>query len=118
MDLSVKTLTHLIFIFTGVFLFLGILSYFFLSLHARNSSYAIVEYLEISGYNEETKSTIEDYADKNHLRVEITPMTEEGLFGNGEKNRYKIEVAFDHFLSILDLMHETKFVLFTRAVDY
>ena len=117
MDLSAKALVQMILVIMGVFLLFGIVSYSFVSARSRDAAYAIVEYLEINGYDAEAQNIIDDYSDSSNLTVRVTPVNS-GVYANGNKNRYRVDVTFSHFFSVINLVKDTTYTLYTRAVEY
>ncbi len=117
MDLSAKTLIQMILIVMGIFLLMSIVTYSVVSANARDAAYAIVEYLEINGYDSEAQDIIDEYSDSSNLEVSVTPVND-GIYTNGSRNRYRVDVSFDHFFSVINLVKDTTYTLYTRAVDY
>jgi len=117
MDQSAKTLGQLIIIFMCIFLILGVISFYFVSANARNAAYSIVEYIEIRGYDSVAQRTIEEYADSENLTVSVVPINE-GIYENADRNRYKVDVTFNHVFMVMNFGRDTTYTLYTRAVDY
>lgn len=117
MDQSAKTLGQLIFLFIAIFLILSIIVFYFTAANARSSAYAIVEYLEIRGYDDTARQTIEEYANSSHITAVVSPANG-GIHSNGDKTRYRVDVSFNHIFSILNFGHTTTYTLYTRAVNY
>ncbi len=107
----------MILVIVGIFLLMSIVSYSLVSARSRDAAYAIVEYLEINGYDSEAQDIIDEYSDSSNLEVRVTPVNA-GVYTNGEKNRYRVDVTFDHFFSVINLVKDTTYTLYTRAVDY
>ena len=117
MDQSAKTLGQLIFLFFAIFLILSIIVFYFVAANARSAAYSIVEYIEIRGLDSVGLATIEDFADKENIEVEVSPV-DEGIYVAGGKQRYRVDVSFDHIFSVLNFKRKTTYTLYTRAVEY
>ena len=117
MDQSAKTLGQMILLFIAIFLILSIIVFYFVSANAREAAYAIVEYIEIRGFDEVAQRTIEEYADSSNIVCSVTPAGE-GIHDAGDKMRYRVDVSFEHVFSVLNFGRTTTYTLYTRAVEY
>lgn len=117
MDQAAKTYLEILTIFLGAILLLGIVSFYFVSASARNSAYSIVEYIEINGYDEKSAQNIKSFADQKNLDVTVSRI-DEGIHADGDRNRFRVDVSFEHLFAIPKRNKLTTYTLYTRAVDY
>lgn len=120
MDQGAKTLGQMIILFMSIFLMIGVICFFLVAANARSAAYSIVEYIEIRGYDSEAATVINDYASSHNISVTVAPVDETiHVVGESEvKNRYRVDVSFNHVFAVLNFGKTSTFTLYTRAVDY
>ena len=116
MEQAVKTLVHLFILFIGVFLLVTILTFGIAVHNAKTVLYSVIDFVEIAGFEPDV---IADYADKTHTQIEVTPTADNTIYASGEeRERYTVEVTFQHALAWVQLKPTITLKGVTRAVEY
>lgn len=116
MDTPVKSLTNLFVIFIGVFLLMSCVTFAILSNNARDTLNAVVAYVEIKGYDE---GTISNVAERTGTEIAVVPLnSNEGITANGDKNRYQVDVSFEHIFAWILQRNKVTYTAITRAVEF
>jgi len=92
-----------------------------MSINARNTLDAVVEYVEINPSSTIDDDTVNDYCESHGVACSWTPVTaDDGVTGHAGNNRYLVTVSFEHWFAWASgsFSKNVSFSAYTRSVQY
>lgn len=114
-DEPIKAFINLIIYTLCLFLLITIVTFGIVTNRAKATLYATIDYIEINGFDD---AVISQYARERNVNIQVTSTPDEGIYSNGGKNRYFVEVTYEHLLAWLNYKPTITLKGVTRAVEY